>query len=24
VTFGNRLRVRLQGKPKPDARVWKG
>jgi len=24
VTFGNRLRVRLQGKPKPDTRVWKG
>lgn len=24
VTFGNRLRVRLQGKAKPEPRVWKG
>src|SRR5690606_1369097 len=24
VAFGNRLRVRLQGKPKADERVWKG
>lgn len=24
VTFGNRLRVRLQGKPKAEPRVWKG
>ena len=24
VAFGNRLRVRLQGKQAPDDRIWKG